>query len=97
MNATTRTLGLALLLGSFAGGAAAETLVVNDQVTVRETSLATPGRGLTMTQVEKKFGAPTERHPAVGKPPITRWDYPGFSVFFEHQWVIHSVVTAPTP
>lgn len=91
MKATTKALGLALLLGGGAGGAWAETLVVNDQLAVRETSIATPGRGLTMTQVEKKFGAPTERHAAVGKPPITRWDYPGFSVFFEHQWVIHSV------
>jgi hypothetical protein len=86
-----KTLGLALLLGSLAGAAQAETLIVNDQVTVRESAVATPGRGLTMAQVEKKFGAPAERHAAVGKPPITRWDYPGFSVFFEHQWVIHSV------
>ena len=24
-------------------------------------------------------------------PPITRWDYEGFSVYFEHQHVIHAV------
>ena len=67
-----------------AGGAAAESTA--------PTPVSTPIRGITMTTVEAKFGAPTERHAAVGKPPITRWDYPGFSVFFEYQHVIHSVV-----
>jgi hypothetical protein len=27
----------------------------------------------------------------VGAPPITRWDYADFSVFFEHNLVIHAV------
>ena len=44
-----------------------------------------------MTQVEAKFGAPVTKHDAVGQPPITRWDYPGFSVFFEHDRVIDAV------
>jgi hypothetical protein len=30
----------------------------------------------------------------VGKPPITRWDYPGFSVFFEGDRVIDTVATS---
>ena len=76
------------------GSALAETLVVNDQVTLRESSIERPKRGLTMTEVEARFGAPVERHPTVGKPPITRWDYSGFSVFFEGNRVIHAVVTS---
>ncbi len=72
--------------------ALAETIVVNDQVTVRDSNIARPKRGMRMTQVEQKFGAPATRHPAVGLPPITRWDYPDFSVFFEHDIVLHSVV-----
>jgi hypothetical protein len=28
----------------------------------------------------------------VGKPPISRWEYPGFIVYFESDHVIHSVV-----
>jgi hypothetical protein len=28
---------------------------------------------------------------AVEQPPITRWDYPAFSVYFEHDRVIHAV------
>ena len=47
-----------------------------------------------MSDVEKHFGAPVEKHPTVGAPPITRWDYSGFSVFFEHDRVIHAVATA---
>jgi hypothetical protein len=47
-----------------------------------------------MTQVQAKFGAPVTKHDAVGLPPITRWDYPGFSVFFEHDRVIDSVTTS---
>jgi hypothetical protein len=27
----------------------------------------------------------------VGHPPITRWDYPAYSVFFEHDHVLHTV------
>ena len=54
--------------------------------------VTTPTRGASMAQVEAQYGAPTERHAAIGNPPITRWDYPGFSVFFEHQHVVHSVV-----
>jgi hypothetical protein len=86
------------LCAMLAGGAAlAETIVVNDQVTVRQSNIARPTRGMHMTQVESKFGAPATRHPTVGRPPITRWDYPDFSVFFEHDIVIHSVVTGSHP
>jgi hypothetical protein len=94
----TRVL-VALLCGcAAAGSAAADTIVVNDQVQVRESRLDVPKRGLTMGDVEKHFGAPVMRHPAVGggsphRPPITRWDYNGFSVFFEKDRVIDSVVT----
>jgi hypothetical protein len=85
---------LACILGLGAAGAAlAETIVVDDQVQVRESSVQKPKRGITMTQVEAKFGAPVSKHDAVGQPPITRWDYPGFSVFFEHDRVIHAVAT----
>jgi hypothetical protein len=50
-----------------------------------------PTRGMSMEKVEAIYGAPTRRVPAVGNPPITRWEYPGFVVYFEHHLVIHSV------
>jgi outer membrane protein assembly factor BamE (lipoprotein component of BamABCDE complex) len=78
----------------FASTALAETIVVDDQVQVRDSAVDKPKRGVTMSQVEAKFGAPVTKHDAVGQPPITRWDYAGFSVFFEHDRVIDSVVTS---
>ncbi len=84
---------LALLIGcAIAGGVAAETVVVDGQVQVAPSSIARPRRGTTMRVVRAKFGAPQRRFPAVGKPPITRWDYPAFSVYFEYNRVVHSVV-----
>jgi DNA/RNA endonuclease G (NUC1) len=84
----------ALLCGCAAASTAvADTVVVNDQVQVRESQTPTPHSGSTMSDVEKQFGAPASRHPTVGEPPITRWDYNGFAVFFERDRVIHAVVT----
>ena len=87
-----RTLAMLCCL-AVSGAAVAETIVVDDQVTVRQTSVERPKRGVTMSQVEAKFGAPVARHPTVGAPPITRWDYAGFAVFFEHDRVIDAVAT----
>ena len=50
-----------------------------------------PARGMSMQKVEAAFGAPASRVPAIGSPPISRWEYPGFVVFFEHDHVIHTV------
>jgi hypothetical protein len=81
-----------LVLGLAGPGVAlSETLVVNDQVALRESNVERPARGATMTAVEAKFGAPSEKHPTVGTPPITRWDYPDFAVYFERDRVIHAV------
>ena len=53
-----------------------------------------PTRGITMAQVEQRYGAPAERLAAVGRPPISRWVYPGFVVFFEGSIVIHAVAAS---
>ena len=89
--------GLAACAALAAFTARAETVVVNDKVTVQDSNVERPHRGMKMQQVESKFGEPTKRHATVGKPPITRWDYPQFSVFFEGYRVIHAVVVAETP
>ena len=54
--------------------------------------IQTPRNGFTMSQVRQQFGNPVSELPAVGDPPITRWDYNSFSVFFENDLVLHSVV-----
>lgn len=50
-----------------------------------------PQRGISTGQVQRQYGEPATRHAAVGQPPITRWDYPGFSVYFEYDHVVHAV------
>lgn len=51
-----------------------------------------PARGSTMSSVEASFGAPTQRAEPIGKPPITKWEYPNIVVYFEYDHVVHSVV-----
>ena len=82
-----------LLAAVFASGlAGAETIEVDSGIAVKASEVATPARGMTMDQVATKFGTPVSKVPAVGKPPISRWQYPGFVVYFESEHVIHSVI-----
>jgi hypothetical protein len=61
------------------------------------TGVVRPTQGMNMTQVEQQFGAPANKRAAVGDPPITRWSYDSFDVFFEYDKVIHAVVNRPDP
>jgi hypothetical protein len=70
----------------------ADIVALDTGIAVKESDVATPSRGMTMDQVASKFGAPVTKVPAVGKPPISRWEYPGFVVYFDRDFVIHSVV-----
>ncbi len=58
----------------------------------RTKEVATPRRGTSKAQVEQRYGAPSEKVAAVGEPPISRWVYPSFTVYFEYQHVVHAVV-----
>ena len=51
-----------------------------------------PRRGIDMNRVEAEVGPPVEKLPPVGNPPITRWRYPGFTVYFEYDRVLHTVI-----
>ena len=79
-------------LTAFANLGLAEVVAVDSGIAVKESDVATPSRGMTMNEVSTKFGTPTNKVPAVGRPPISRWEYPGFVVYFENDHVIHSVV-----
>lgn len=57
-----------------------------------EFSVQLPGRGMSMESVQNKFGQAQEKYDAVGIPPITRWVYDDFTVYFESEYVIHAVV-----
>lgn len=54
-----------------------------------------PTRGMTMEFVESNFGGPSSKRAPVGDPPITRWEYQTFIVYFEYKRVIHSVAKRP--
>jgi hypothetical protein len=88
---------LGLLFAS--GGVAAQTLLV-DRVQ-QETRVALPARGLSMAQVQARFGAPASRlEPRGGQKPqwpvIHRWSYPDFTVYFEKDTVIDAVLNQAT-
>ncbi|MFC6329773.1 outer membrane protein assembly factor BamE [Alloalcanivorax gelatiniphagus] len=50
-----------------------------------------PTRGMSKAQVRQQYGEPDSRQAPVGQPPISRWHYPGFTVYFENDTVLHSV------
>ncbi len=72
---------------------AADTLIVEGLEAAQATRAERPARGMTMDQVTRRWGEPTGRDAAVGEPPITRWSYAGFVVYFEHQHVVHTVTS----
>ena len=53
--------------------------------------MAFPARGTSMDSVLSQSGEPENKLEAIGQPPITRWIYSDYTVYFEHQSVIHSV------
>lgn len=80
---------------AIAGSASADVLLI--QRVEAKTQVAVPERGLTMAQVEQRFGAPSERlDPRGGQkgqwPTINRWVYPQFTVYFERDRVINVVL-----
>jgi len=52
----------------------------------------TPHNNQSMAEVLFLFGQPAKKLAAVGKPPVSRWRYPGFTVYFEYQRVITTVL-----
>jgi len=93
MTLRLRALPLLALL-ALAGAASAETLLV-DRVQ-QEPTTSMPTRGMSMDQVQQRFGAPADRlDPRGGQkhqwPTINRWSYPAFTVYFEKNKVIDTV------
>lgn len=75
-------------------------------VATTATAAELPPQGMSMTKVVKTYGQPQKKIAPVGKPPITRWQYPDFTVVFEYKHVVQSVrfvkdapvtTVAPTP
>jgi hypothetical protein len=79
---------LALLMLTATAGA--DTLLI-DRVAAKA-DLNLPQKSSTMNQVRNQYGDPLAASAAVGNPPITRWEYADFVVYYEHQHVITTVV-----
>ncbi|MES9831658.1 MAG: hypothetical protein ABW139_05385 [Candidatus Thiodiazotropha sp. DIVDIV] len=89
------TLSITLFACLLSQSAIAEVLLVDsiDAAPINsEEGIPRPTRSMTMDQVNQRFGQPSTAHPSVGDPPITRWDYPSYSVFFEYNHVLTSVL-----
>jgi hypothetical protein len=89
------SLAAGLLLSLTAPAIHADTLLI-ERVQAAQGQML-PKRGASMAQVEAKFGAPQQKQAAVGggsrrTPPITRWIYAGFSVYFENSHVVNAVL-----
>ena len=81
---------LTTLLCLAAFSATADVLLIEE---VRQSErMDLPKNGLTQQNVEARYGEPRKRHAPVGDPPITRWDYDRWSVYFEYDRVLFTVL-----
>ena len=56
-----------------------------------------PKKGMSQSLVVKLFGKPRTATKPIGAPPISRWQYKHFTVYFEGNYVIHSVLKRAYP
>lgn len=68
----------------------ADVLIIDE---VRQSErMELPKNGQDKTTVQAKFGAPLQKLPAVGDPPISSWKYDTYSVYFEYDLVLFTVL-----
>ena len=78
----------------------ADTLLV--ERVQQESGIPKPARGMSLAEVERRFGAPQSRlDPRGGQkrqwPTINRWVYPAYVVYFERNKVIDVVLQQAAP
>ena len=55
-------------------------------------TISRPHNGMNKAEVEQIFGSPQAINDSVGEPPISSWSYRQFTVYFENDTVLHSVL-----
>ena len=88
------TCWLAMLI-AFSNMTSADTLmvdVIKEAPANNDSGLLRPKIGSTQRRVKEQFGEPISTTPEVGYPPISAWQYDAFTVYFEFEYVITSVV-----
>lgn len=91
MNMTGKALILMLLSSSLWVATVYADVLIIDEVRQAQ-SMQLPENGISKDEVEAQFGEPMQRRTPVGDPPITRWDYDRYSVYFEYDLVLFSVL-----
>lgn len=71
-------------------------VLLMDRVEAKQ-GIDVPSKSSSMNQVRNQFGDPKQEYAAVGNPPITRWEYDNFVVYFEYEHVITSVLKKSRP
>jgi hypothetical protein len=90
-NKTLSLLAAMVAVSAISSPTRADTLLIEGIERSAQSSAERPRRGMTMERVETMFGSPSEKIAPVGDPPIARWEYPSFTVYFEYDKVLHSV------
>jgi hypothetical protein len=54
--------------------------------------MTVPDNGMTTADVRARFGEPVREYNPIGDPPITRWEYENWSVYFEYKVVLFTVL-----
>ncbi len=82
---------LTIAMLSAVSAVCAESLIIENIDKSSAALTERPKRGMSMDTVESKWGQPAAKHGAVGDPPIARWEYQEFVIYFEYSHVIHAV------
>ena len=85
------TLMLALIAGLTPFGMLSADVLLIEEVRQAE-RMDVPANGMSMDEVRARFGDPVNKNAAVGDPPITRWDFDGWSVYYEYGLVLFTVL-----
>ena len=81
---------LAIMLAFTIQPIAADVLLIDE---VRQSErMQLPVNGQSKADVSAKYGSPAKKSSAVGDPPISRWDYDTYSVYFEYDLVLFTVL-----
>ena len=68
----------------------ADVLIIDE---VRQSGrMELPTNGQSKATVEAEFGAPVQMQTSVGDPPISSWKYDTYSVYFEYDLVLFTVL-----
>ena len=89
------TIKLSVLILSFSFAFSSQVIAEQQLIKISKqgnTTIQTPIHGKNMEDVRTEFGEPIEKVTEIGQPPITRWVYKNFTVYFESNIVIHTVL-----